>query len=173
MQNRLLDKVGTYKWGFDKDGLMAEFKLLHRLSLERYSLQNKLILDAFHHEEVLAELISKEKDIETQKVKIDTFDFLPLDENPLVGLMMETDLSELVTMDINYLRKMLFFTIYNARVFDEYILMRAIPIDSEEYRITDGFGPQSSINFRRSSRSRTDDSDSDEQEEESNEEESI
>ncbi|MFP4459568.1 MAG: hypothetical protein ACLFSQ_08290 [Candidatus Zixiibacteriota bacterium] len=154
MKERLDEKVGDFIWGYDEEQLMAEFNYLTELAHKRRGLQTDLVLDAFHAPQILEKLKKVEREYDMQKHKLDTYDQLPFNENPLIGVMLEEDIEKLADYDINFRKKMLHFMIYSVRIFREYILIRAVPITDKEYEVTKGLGPQASINLSSDFRSK-------------------
>ncbi len=148
MKDRIVEKVGECHPTFDTHVVMKEFARLTEIALKRRELQHQLHITGYKTEDVVAELVKVEKEYETQQIQLDAFDPLPFQENPLIAIMLETPLEEIEQMDINYLRKMFDFMVHAVRIFKEYMLIRAVPITEREYKITEGFGPQSSINLR-------------------------
>lgn len=156
IKKRVTEAVGEFIWGFDEKKILSEFNRLSELAVKRRKLQTDLVTDSFHAEEILKTLKKVEIKYDRQKKKIDTYDELPFNENPLIGLLLEKPLEELIEYDINFRMKMLYFTVYSIRVYKEYILIRAVPITEHEYHITKGFGPEMSINMSSDFRSRRD-----------------
>jgi hypothetical protein len=149
VKNRLSEKVGEFKWGLDESTLMMEFEQLTELAKMRKNMLTEMAYGGRDHDKLLKQIVNIENTYENQKNKLDTFDHLPLDENPLIGLMIEKEIDYIMGLDVNYLQKILSFTVINIRFFDDFLLLRSEPLDEREYEITDGFGPQNSIHLRR------------------------
>lgn len=148
MKKRIEKKVEHCNSNFEPDSIMTEFAKLSQIGQERKSLQTDLFLNRHSSEKILIDLLKVEKAYDTQKSQLDAFDPFPPTENPLVSIMMNSSVDDLLLMDINYLRKMYDLTVRTVRFFKEYLLLRAVSLTDDEHRITEGFGPQASINLR-------------------------
>ena len=148
MKDRIMNKVRECNSGFDLNIVMGEFGKLSEIEMRRRELQTDLHITGHNTEKIVKQLIQIEKEYDFQKLQLDVFDPLPFPENPMIGIMLKTPLDQLLQMDINYLRKMFYFMVNSVRFYREYILIRAVPITEKEFKVTEGFGPQFSINLR-------------------------
>ncbi len=148
IQKRLTESLDTPKSEGDYKNLLETFKEIEELQSLKTGLLTKMHYASYKRENVLLELRQVQEQIDTKQKKVHELFILTSDENPLIYKMFTTQPDEIGELNLLYRRELVQLLITRIRFFNEFLILRMLPITDEDKQKSDEYGRTFNINLR-------------------------
>ncbi len=152
IQKRITENFPEPKQQGDYEGLLEKFREIQKLQSTRLDLLTKMHYASYKRDQILAQIDEVKRKIAEIKAEIEKLFSAPAEENPLLYPLFKVKPEEINTLDLEYRRELVKLFIRRIRYFNEYLIVRMLPLTEEDRRKSDEMGRVFHINMRYSER---------------------
>jgi len=148
IQQKLTESLDTPKSEGDYEKLSETFEEIAKLQSQKTGLLTKMHYSSYKRDKVLLELHRVQLQIDNIQEEVHKLFALTPDENPLLYKMFTTQPEEVGELNLLYRRELVYLLITRIRFFNEFLILRMLPITDEDRQKSDEYGRTYNINLR-------------------------
>ena len=152
VQKRVTDKFSKPEGKGDFEGLLVKFQEMEAMHNERLKLLMNLHYASYKRDEVLAEIRECKDKIDALQSEVRRLFKTDDKDNPLMYPLFNTNTQDLNKLDLAYRRELVKMLVFRLRFFNEYLIVKMLPITKSEISQGDDFERVFNINLRFSER---------------------